>query len=40
MALASSQSGALYGGTELSAMYRSDDGGESWCELETLLMFN
>ena len=37
MALASSQSGALYAGTELSAMYRSDDGGESWCELETLL---
>ena len=38
MALASSQSGALYAGTELSAMYRSEDDGESRCELETLLM--
>jgi hypothetical protein len=37
MALASSQSGILYAGTELSAMFRSEDGGESWCELETLL---
>jgi hypothetical protein len=37
MALASSESGALDAGTELSAMYRSEDSSESWCELETLL---
>jgi hypothetical protein len=29
--------GAVYAGTEPSALYRSDDGGESWRELEALL---
>jgi photosystem II stability/assembly factor-like uncharacterized protein len=30
--------GAVYAGTEPSALYRSDDGGETWRELEALLM--
>src|ERR671924_283562 len=29
--------GAVYAGTEPSALYRSDDGGETWQELESLL---
>jgi len=37
MALASSRFGSLYVGTELSAVYRSDDQGKTWQELLTLL---
>jgi photosystem II stability/assembly factor-like uncharacterized protein len=33
----SSVDGAVYAGTEPSALYRSDDAGESWQELESLL---
>jgi hypothetical protein len=33
----SSVDGAVYAGTEPSALYRSDDGGETWRELEGLL---
>jgi hypothetical protein len=29
--------GAVYAGTELSALYRSDDGGEPWHALHTLM---
>jgi photosystem II stability/assembly factor-like uncharacterized protein len=37
MALASSRSGSLYAGTELSTVYRTDDQGKTWQELQTLL---
>ena len=37
MALASSRTGSLYVGTELSAVYRTDDQGKIWHELQTLL---
>ena len=37
MAFASSHSGSLYLGTELSAVYRSDDQGKTWQELQTSL---
>jgi photosystem II stability/assembly factor-like uncharacterized protein len=33
----SAADGAVYAGTEPSALYRSDDGGQSWRELESLL---
>jgi photosystem II stability/assembly factor-like uncharacterized protein len=33
----SAADGAVYAGTEPSALYRSDDGGETWTELEALL---
>ena len=33
----SAADGAVYAGTEPSALYRSDDGGETWHELESLL---
>ncbi len=36
-ALAFSRSGSLYAGTELSAVYRSDDQAKTWHELQTLL---
>jgi hypothetical protein len=37
MALASSRSGSLYAGTELSAVYRTDDQAKTWQALQTLL---
>jgi len=37
MALASSRSGSLYAGTELSTVYRTDDQGKTWRELRTLV---
>ena len=37
MALASSRSGSLYAGTELSTVYRTDDQGKIWQQLQSLL---
>jgi photosystem II stability/assembly factor-like uncharacterized protein len=37
MALAAARDGTVYAGTELSALYRSGDGGETWSPLHTLM---
>ena len=37
MALAAASDGSVYAGTELSAIYRSDDRGETWNPLHTLM---